>query len=333
MVGEDCLVFIGAGLSMPLGYPDWNGLIRLLVEQARRIDGGAEELAGVSTRESVADVCKRVLTDEGYFRLIADTFQPRLRLLSNGKKETRDEFRPIHVRLMQLPFSAYLTTNFDLCLEMARPYASSHNRTPGRQVYPGLDPTRLRDKVVCHIHGVAWDEDGTCQSRSIVLTSADYEKAYACETGQARHFLLPVFKHQAILFVGVSFQDREVQNLVAAAAEQYEMMRIETSERGVDNLPDKEHFALLPMTYAYDSTSNPSCLPVRKRDAATEIQQDQELSHKYHISVIRYDTTEDDPVHVHLDQTIEFLGQLIRSMRRAPSPSAEEVFTEKDYVP
>lgn len=99
-----------------------------------------------------------------------------------------------------------VTTNFDLHFETAA--NTLFGTVPDIYNAPAL-PLGYDFSGIVHIHGAL------PHSRSLVLTDADFGRAYLTE-GWARRFLVDVFRHYTVLFVGYSHNDI-VMNYLARA--------------------------------------------------------------------------------------------------------------------
>lgn len=130
---------VGAGCSMPLGYPSWRGLATELVERALAAASGGSRITGrgsaqrerllrfqerlasdqpVESRELMfmVGVCKRAFAEHSpeenpYFRYLQERFRPPAR-------PPEVEHDP-HKALLRLPIERFVTTNYDCEIERA----------------------------------------------------------------------------------------------------------------------------------------------------------------------------------------------------------------------
>ena len=99
-----------------------------------------------------------------------------------------------------------VTTNFDTLFESAA--TEVWNKVPTVFTAPAL-PLGSNFKGIVHIHGALEPVE------SIVLTDSDFGRAYLTE-GWARRFLVDLFEHYTVLFVGYSHDDTVLQYLARA---------------------------------------------------------------------------------------------------------------------
>ena len=124
----------------------------------------------------------------------------------------RDGMEPssLHRSLLQLFREVgqvrIVTTNFDVLFEQAA--MDEFNPTPEVSCSPSLPLGRKFDGIV-HVHGSINRPD------EMVLTDSDFGRAYLTE-GWARRFLLELFQHFTVLFVGYSHNDT-IMNYLARA--------------------------------------------------------------------------------------------------------------------
>lgn len=241
------VAFLGAGCSLPLGYPDWEALTRgaaaaLQTALAPRQEAGyaaaTQRLAHVSMRGSLSTdeflvilgFCQRIsksLKTEGH----GDPYSDFLKKTFGGEHSVN---RPMTVNLnpylalLQLPIYRFITTNYDLELE----HAITHN-LPDERALHGLEegaakelrhsftqtdeytrqlsgfPLGLRDRIptVFHCHG-RYDEPD-----SMIITEHDYQQWYLRDTiaGKAfRQNIELLFGSNPIFFVGFSMRDNDL---------------------------------------------------------------------------------------------------------------------------
>lgn len=185
------VVFAGAGVSM--GPPSNLDSFRKLAEKIARHTGQTPELP--------LDRFLGVLQHRG-----VAVHQRAAELLSPEGSAPNE----LHRNLIRLFGAAerikLVTTNFDLHFEAAahQIYGSSP------EVYraPAL-PLGYSFHGIVHVHGAL------PHTSSVVLTDADFGRAYLTE-GWARRFLLDVFRTHTVLFVGYSHDD-VVMNYLARA--------------------------------------------------------------------------------------------------------------------
>ncbi|HSY51749.1 MAG TPA: SIR2 family protein [Thermoanaerobaculia bacterium] len=241
------VAFVGAGCSLPLGYPDWDGLTRgaaaamlaaLASRRETRYAAVAQRLAQVETRAVLATdeflailgFCQRIsdsLNSDGHGDPYGDFLTKTFGSQHSINSPLGVEVNP-YAALLKLPIYRFITTNYDLELE----YAITHNfpEEPAgygfaqevskdlRHSFTQDDaymlqlssfPLGLRDRTptVFHCHGRYDERD------SMVITEQDYQKWYfrASPEGQAfRQNMELLFGSNPIFFVGFSMRDNDL---------------------------------------------------------------------------------------------------------------------------
>jgi hypothetical protein len=230
---EESLAFAGAGVSRPLGYPTWSGLLKQLAVETRtmcgeQIDNGEGKLLTVAEVEALddlllqAEIFKCNLKDQ-YGRIMHQTFAPKDRITSDIREIAR------------LPFQHILTSNYDISLEVAHNELQLHFEPICLCDATALEfVTRLFDrkykKRIVHVHG-QFD-----RAESIVLTESDYGALYTGSTVVQRFWNnLPMYR--TCVFLGFSFTDEEI-------TEGFNLRNFNRAHREQSQTP---HFALLEL--------------------------------------------------------------------------------------
>ena len=181
---QSLVVFAGAGVSMgePACLPSFRKLTEKIAEGTGHHFGGREpedRFLGKLKHQKV-DVHKRA----------AD-------ILSGGNPAPTD----LHKNLIRLSREVggirIVTTNFDLLFEQAT--NNVFDSDPEIFKAPALPMGRDFSGIV-HIHGTVSDH------QRMILTDADFGRAYLTE-GWARRYLVDLFNHFPVLFVGYSHKD------------------------------------------------------------------------------------------------------------------------------
>jgi len=193
-----CVLFVGAGLSRPAGYPGWGELMRRLVEWTEMKVGAAADapeltaLIGQGKFAEVADQCRTLL---GRAR-----FGEHLRSILAAPAEPPEA---THRAIVRTPYASIVTTNFDTLLEDA--YARwSDIGIPKAPTGMELSQhgTLLLDDAffILKAHGTIHDDE------SMVFTSEDYRRiTHANPAFQA--VMASLMLTRAVLFVGYSLSD------------------------------------------------------------------------------------------------------------------------------
>ncbi|MBN1204841.1 MAG: SIR2 family protein [Myxococcaceae bacterium] len=199
-----CVAFVGAGLSAGAGLPTWGRLllkgIDELVVSIPEGEGHQEELRNLVERGKlleVADFCKEKL-GAAYHQFLTDQI-----------RGDQAELPGTHDVLMHLPFSAWVTTNYDKLLERAYskvkggfPKTLTHKDTDalGRLLFDG-------GQFILKAHG---DID---RPETVVLTSRDYSEIIHANPAFNEVFS-GLLLTKALLFVGYSLSDPDFRLLM-----------------------------------------------------------------------------------------------------------------------
>ena len=292
VVNGRCYAFVGAGLSKPAGYPDWAGLLQELANEAHL----APNAFNSEDYLDRAEECFAAMGEARYYAFVERTFSA----------DGREPFRPIHQYLMRTPFKAYLTTNFDGCLEKAAEMIGARGRI---HIFPDLNPGDLQQGDIFHIHGKLDHESGMNPVGSIVLTRSDFRLAY--EDSSSVHTLLnAAFSYGTVLFVGYSLSDPDLRQIFEAVDRERAALAGAMKRRGVGEMRTNRHFALLPLRLRVVNDGRQESYECdEERERAEE-----RLFQTAGASVMRYRS--DDSGHHELTRILESLMQ-----RTQPSPT------------
>ena len=111
-----------------------------------------------------------------------------------------------------------VTTNFDHLFEKAQAKLRRLERSSHRvivHVAPALPPAKPQTLLgLTHLHGKL---GSSANERDLVLTMADFGTAYMLE-GWARRFVIDLFRHYHVVFIGYRVEDPTIRYLVSALA-------------------------------------------------------------------------------------------------------------------
>jgi hypothetical protein len=206
----DGAYFIGSGISVPSGLPDWFGLIHRL----------ARPLGIVVTKDDdlpqIAQYC--VNADSGNRGPLLGRL--RRELSRPPKKSNR-----YHEAIGRTNISTIWTTNFDTLLEPILTPSRLAIRASDADLTGGIQDF---DIELLKVHGCI-DRSG---SEQLVLTQSDYEEFTVTKPALAerlRHDLI----HKTLLFIGYGYRDPNIRTVVAEA-------------RRLSNGVTREHFLVTP---------------------------------------------------------------------------------------
>ena len=201
-----CGFFIGAGLSVGSGYPQWDGLLKGLIEKAVR-DHSLD-------RERARD-CEALSDDPNKYLMLAEELREVLGVeFKTFIEETfsSEEKQPTraHELLVSLKKNNFIiTTNYDQLIErafvkigeFATPYKYYEAHSIQRQLFQ-------RKFFLLKAHG-----DAMTAAEKLVLTDKDYRRLLYQEPGY-QSALQSVFTMYSVIFLGCSLNDPELKLLL-----------------------------------------------------------------------------------------------------------------------
>lgn len=202
-----CAVFVGAGLSCATGYPGW-------VELLRRLTDKCYSRKKINKRR--ANEIRNLINEPDKLLMVAQELRE---ILDEGpfRKELADEFRQkrfkptkTHLRLMQVPFSVAVTTNYDMLLEEA--YQSVFGEIPAifsnSQVADIADAFFRSEFFILKAHG------DVRTRASMIITERDYREIIFRSPGY-QSAVSSLFVMNSVLFLGVGLNDPELRLLLS----------------------------------------------------------------------------------------------------------------------
>lgn len=198
-----CVIFVGAGLSAQAKLPSWGQLLSNLVKEV-----GADEPDEESTTEL------KKLLEAGRYLDVADECKERLgsgyaEFLSKSLQVGSGPVPEAHRLVMQLPFAAWITTNYDKLLEQA--YFQVRGSVPKTLTHLDADTfgTLLFDGApfILKAHGDIDKPD------SLIFTTRDYREIIHSNPAFQAVFSA-ILLTRAVLFVGYSLNDPDFRLLL-----------------------------------------------------------------------------------------------------------------------
>ncbi|MBF0321397.1 MAG: SIR2 family protein [Magnetococcales bacterium] len=208
---------------MPAGMPSFEELVKnvftdLLPEKTGCMPGSTEALAWKAYENNKFDEALGFLeaAEDGGF----DPRKVRQRVKHHLSQNNKiSDHHVILARLADLdkPRGRLVTTNFDclfeIALESIRDEDSNHDTSI--HAAPALPPARPDTlNGLIYLHGKL---DNTPDNLGLVLSVADFGTAYLLE-GWARRFVIDLFRHYHVLFLGYRVEDPTMRYLVSALA-------------------------------------------------------------------------------------------------------------------
>jgi hypothetical protein len=201
------VIFCGAGVSRCCGLPDFRTLVTdVATRLGRRLERDEDELFNSNAYDAALGLIENRIGKRRVRRAVREilTIAPGAELAT-------------HEALLQLATSkqSYLrivTTNFDCGFSLA-PCAVSRIF----DYAPYLPRPGSNWNSIVHLHGGLGNEKDA-DGQSLIITSADFGRAYLTE-GWAARFLAELFhRSEAILFLGYSVSDPAIRYIVDAFA-------------------------------------------------------------------------------------------------------------------
>ncbi|MHA3079069.1 SIR2 family protein [Acinetobacter sp. ANC 5502] len=227
------IIFAGAGVSMgaPANLPDFVNLTRqiLNLDENEKFDSPDQKLGeGFDQGVRIHEQCIRILKK--------DSPQPTL----------------LHHEILRLfPKSPrIITTNFDLLFEQA--FKNNHPKEEIKKFNAPVFPLGNNIEGIIYLHGNITDP------RSMVLSDADFGRAYLSESW-AKRLLSDAFLNYDFIFIGYSYNDTILKYLTRAlpknrASKLYAFANIEN-----ENIQQINHWKSLgiePLIYTKENGSH-----------------------------------------------------------------------------
>lgn len=202
------LAWVGAGLSIGVGYPSWENLICKISDNIintlwsdSKLQRWARQNAN-STPEWVAEVLS-----QAHYKGYSDT------LIEEFKRNT-DKSSLMHALLSLLPFKGYITTNYDALIETNLEKFISYKPN----IYTPKNASLLlakdeNQKFIYKVHGSINDDLG-----NMILTETDYYSLM--QNGTYSKVLSSLLSKYTLVGFGYSLRDRDFRSVLH---ERYEL--------------------------------------------------------------------------------------------------------------
>ena len=229
--GNECIIFVGAGLSRSLHYP----LGFTMLERLAYLAFSSSRIGG-KTKSRI----KKYIKNKNWYDLLAEMDQIRqfcedryLVELRNMfyPKESTPKFLKTHstlISLLNTCLKGIITTNFDLCLELAKDAGGF------RSISSTTDITQFMEngkKYVFHIHRTI-EEPTRC-----IVCRSHYSELY---TTDFQSKLAHIVSNHTLLYIGTSLHDSELDRILTQRASIY-------IPANKDKFPHaKDHYAFIP---------------------------------------------------------------------------------------
>jgi hypothetical protein len=164
------------------------------------------------------------------------------------------EFNPILLNLLKIPFCAYITTNYDPCIEFA---SRQHpfSLPPYKFVYPNLPVTELKNRHIFHVHGYI-DPENKESVNTVVLSRNEYIDAYE-KSGIVSNFLHSLFTDLDVLFIGFGWSDPVIIDIIRNVKEAREVREDIAIQRNFRLSRKRNKYSIIDIdTYTKDRETN-----------------------------------------------------------------------------
>lgn len=203
-------VFVGAGLSVPAGFPDWPLILRFAV-RAMRTGSSVTDLSLLAQYYcQTVPGGREILDAEIYRRLNVDA------------SPTEN-----HRLLSELPITEFWTTNYDRLIEEAIPDASVLTEDADLATFQAVNRQRIYK-----MHGSLPGAAGAKPGKSNYVIARDDFDLYPQTHSRMWAQLQATYLTRTILFLGLSFSDPNISHL----------LRLSRYQVGVQQ---REHFTVM----------------------------------------------------------------------------------------
>ncbi|WP_457617829.1 SIR2 family protein [Lutibacter sp.] len=228
-------IFVGSGISIDSGIPDWNGLITEFVDMAEKLELlYPQDRAEIN--QIVKDVKKRIKDNRFDAIQIATVLKNRLKkskeihiprslayktyhtwLSSIFKKEPNEK----HIDIVNTDYPFILTSNYDSLLQDAA--YDEHFFDLAKNTFSFKDQTQILRNIndnissIIHVHGMY----NSLQIDELVFTKEDYNKLILKKYEGFSFALRMLFTRQSTLFVGYGASDPHLEEVIEELSEYF----------------------------------------------------------------------------------------------------------------
>jgi NAD-dependent SIR2 family protein deacetylase len=211
--------FLGAGISMPSGYPGWTQFLYEACEESHMTEDDLSVFLASGHYEEAAQALHDDMTAAGFNELLESAF-----------KSKKDLCGAIHYLPVLFPSSSIITTNFDNLIErIFKDVEKDFDQVrSGKTLNEVLRLMPMGNKLLVKLHG-------SCDLvAERVLLKSEYDAAYA-DGNEVKNFFNRILFSQSLLFIGCSLSvDRTIQAMIDVV-----------EEYGAETLP--RHYAFLEL--------------------------------------------------------------------------------------
>lgn len=232
------VIFIGVGVSIAQGYPNWNNYIEHLIKywQGQVLSVSGEKSLGrehhivfdLISKSSISNKRKVDLVNFELKKVFNEDFEKRRLDFEKGYFKNLLPYSLVNQTVESLASlnAIFITSNYDYEIE-------NHIKRLKNDVVTINDLNeftknkngRLRFGDVLHIHGTP-----DCDVKYFVSSSADYSKTYLKNRGNFEN-LVTWFKETkpTVLFIGAGLEEDEILSLLCEDSKNYALMKSENT--------------------------------------------------------------------------------------------------------
>ena len=232
------VIFIGAGVSIAQGYPNWNNYIEHLIKywQGQVLSVSGEKSLGrehhivfdLISKSSISNKRKVDLVNYELKKVFGEDFEKRRLDFEKGYFKNLLPYSLVNQTVESLASlnAIFITSNYDYEIE-------NHIKRLKNDVVTINDLNeftknkngRLRFGDVLHIHGTP-----DCDVKYFVSSSADYSKTYLRNRNNFEN-LVTWFKETkpTVLFIGAGLEEDEILSLLCKNSRNYALMKLENT--------------------------------------------------------------------------------------------------------
>jgi len=243
--------FIGAGVSKPLGIPDWEQLLNNLSKCANKYYNFQSQLPQNSKEwpafaEKIYNEFNQNNNSQKYFEIVSERMKPQINTTT------------LTLVKLVLAINIHLTTNFDSSIEnaykflnyLSEYFGESEMRIDYRTYYiPDFSFDTGSNPAIYYLHG-------NVEKNIYILKKSDYEKFYPSVSSitnsskALEEFLKYYYKNKNIIFIGFSFQDYYIREFFLNLAKEIERenqihMNLYRQSGGSYAIPEIKHFLII----------------------------------------------------------------------------------------
>lgn len=208
---DNLVLFIGAGCSIPLGFPSWKNLVVGILDKLDENHGGNSDInfknisnKVKSEKTSIFEALNKIESDKNtktqYKSESKQIINKNIDLIDLSSQDS-----PVHSLLWEVT-TKIVTTNYDRVLENFKPDNKDIKIFENQNRFQSLKSQQSDSQFLYKIHGDFENPE------TIILFESDYKEIYNSKNHN-QDTLSAFFKGKTLLFVGFSLSDPFVTEL------------------------------------------------------------------------------------------------------------------------